>query len=520
MSTLADPEFKKSLFELMFGRWVYNEARRMTERRTVFDVDQLGRLAAESVGQTAADVVSFNKHAEDWFNLVFRVGLRDGRQVAAHVPYSERVPKHLAVSSEVATAEYMRRHGIPAPEINAYSPDADNDAGVPYIMMEFVQGPTLEDVWDSLSDDEIVSVVDQITQLEARMMALEFPAGGSLYFTRDLEKVSPGLGVPLSDPTFCVGPDMNETLWLGRRAELDVFRGPYQSAESAISAAAQKEIAYLEHFGQPVLPRRPEVSFIHRFEKQSPASHIALLHKYLAVVPSLIPDDPAQRRFAIRHPNLQLSDIVVARSPDAGCKIVRLLGWQHAWIMPMFLLAGVPPSLQCSGELFSEFIFPTALPDHFSSMSALQQEQAQDEHREHLTYYQYITSTRQNNRPHFRAFSDRFHSLRIQLVPLAGAAWEGESQDLKVALIQTMQDWESLAGADVPCPLDFAGEDLRETANRSIRMLREASRSCGECSASERTAARTTRTTRTPGRSCRSSRRGIRSASSLRRSAR
>lgn len=60
--------------------------------------------------------------------------------------------------------------------------------------MEFVHGRKLSEVWPSLGDEEIISVLHQLTQLESRMMSQPFPAGGSLYFTKDLEKVAPGLG--------------------------------------------------------------------------------------------------------------------------------------------------------------------------------------------------------------------------------------------------------------------------------------------------------------------------------------
>lgn len=92
--------------------------------------------------------------------------------------------------------------------------------------MEFIQGSLLTEVWRSLSDEEVISVIHQLTQLEAQMMSLSFPAGGSIYFTKDLEKVAPGLGVPLDEPRFCVGPDTTLALWYRRRTGLDVFRGP------------------------------------------------------------------------------------------------------------------------------------------------------------------------------------------------------------------------------------------------------------------------------------------------------
>ena len=92
--------------------------------------------------------------------------------------------------------------------------------------MEFVQGSNLSEVWSLLDDQEVTSVVRQLTQLESRMMSLSFPAGGSLYFTKDLEKVAKGLSIPLGDSRFCVGPDVRLPLWYGRRAKLDVNRGP------------------------------------------------------------------------------------------------------------------------------------------------------------------------------------------------------------------------------------------------------------------------------------------------------
>ena len=149
--------------------------------------------------------------------------------MVARIPYPITVPKYYAVASEVATIEYLRSSGLPAPEIYGYSSDSDNAAGTAYIMMEFVRGSKLSEAWRSLDDQDVISVFRQLAQLESRMMSLSFPAGGSLYFTKDLEKVAPGLGIPLDDKRFCVGPDVSLPLWYGRRAKLAVDRGPCTS---------------------------------------------------------------------------------------------------------------------------------------------------------------------------------------------------------------------------------------------------------------------------------------------------
>ena len=144
--------------------------------------------------------------------------------MVARIPYPITVPKFYAVASEVATLEFLRSSGLPVPKIYGYSPDSDNAAGTEYIFMQFVRGSKLSDIWPSLGEQEVISVVHQLTQLESSMMSLSFPAGGSLYFTKDLEKVATGLGIPLEDERFCIGPDTSLPLWYGRRSKLDVNR--------------------------------------------------------------------------------------------------------------------------------------------------------------------------------------------------------------------------------------------------------------------------------------------------------
>ncbi|PPQ82668.1 hypothetical protein CVT24_004340, partial [Panaeolus cyanescens] len=161
----------KDLYNYTAGRWVYNDALRREERKVVFDVAGLSKLAAESVNQSPTDVVNTSKLAEGGFNRTFIVTFRDDRKVVARIPYPITVPNYYAIASEVATIEYQRTCGIPVPEIYGYSADSDNIAGTPYILMEFIPGPTLSDVWRNLGDEEVVSVIHQLTELESRMMS-------------------------------------------------------------------------------------------------------------------------------------------------------------------------------------------------------------------------------------------------------------------------------------------------------------------------------------------------------------
>ena len=219
-----------------------NDALRHTERRFVFNVDGLRRLAAQSVNRDADDVLDLKKLAEGGFNRTFIITMRDGFQMVARIPYPVTVPKYYAVASEVATMNFLRSSGLPIPEVYGYSPDSDNEAETEYIFMELLRGTNLADIWFELNEEEIISVSRQLAELESKMMAISFPAGGSLYYARDLEKATGKPGIPLEDARFCVGPDTRLPMWHGRRSQLVVNRGPCKPPSAFLSCQHSLEL--------------------------------------------------------------------------------------------------------------------------------------------------------------------------------------------------------------------------------------------------------------------------------------
>ena len=103
--------------------------------------------------------------------------------------------------------------------------------------MEYVEGTDLSRIWFDLKKNQIRSLMNQIAKFEYIMMSISFPAGGSIYYARDLKDLSGNEGIPLEDnegmlpekERFCLGPDVSLQLWYGRREQLDVFRGPCTS---------------------------------------------------------------------------------------------------------------------------------------------------------------------------------------------------------------------------------------------------------------------------------------------------
>jgi aminoglycoside phosphotransferase (APT) family kinase protein len=193
-------------------------------------VSELKRLAAESINRNAKEVTHLEKLGEGGFNRTFLITMCDGFQFVARIPYPVTVPKYFVIASEVATMNFLRSHGIPVPQIYGYSATPDNAAGTEYIFMELVRGTNWGDIWFEMTEKIRVKLIANLAELESRMFALQFPASGSLYYTKDLQAGTKKVDIPgydsESENRFCVGPETTLRLWFGKRSSLPTDRGP------------------------------------------------------------------------------------------------------------------------------------------------------------------------------------------------------------------------------------------------------------------------------------------------------
>ena len=230
-----------------------NEARRLRERSRIFDIPGLFAIIAQTLKCEIGEIVDFRKLGEGGLNRTFLVTLRDDFKLVARIPYPILVPKAYAYASEVATMDFLRSKGLPIPKVYGYSFTSENKAGTEYILMEYVEGTDLSAVWFNLEKNEIDSLMDQLAKFESTMMSITFPAGGSIYYARDLKQLSGSEGIPLEGENqdipldeqigsisldqqvkriplqkerFSVGPDVSIPLWYGRREKIGTYRGP------------------------------------------------------------------------------------------------------------------------------------------------------------------------------------------------------------------------------------------------------------------------------------------------------
>ncbi|KAF7794383.1 hypothetical protein EIP86_005517 [Pleurotus ostreatoroseus] len=456
------------LYNYSSGRWLVNNDLRLAERKREFDVGELCRLAAQSVSRSPQDIDTFVKLAEGGFNRTFLITMRDGFKMVARIPYPVTVPKFYAFASEVATMRFLRASGLPVPEVYDYSPSPDNAARTEYIFMQFIRGTKLSDILLDLQKPDIDSVLRQLVQLESRMMSIPFPAGGSIYYTKDLKKMAGSTSTPLDNDAFCIGPDVRLHMWYGRRSQLHVNRGPYESPEVTLVAAARKELAYLEQFGRPLLPFQRERREAYEYKEQPSSDHIKNLERYLLIAPSLVPKNIALQHFRIRHPDLQPSNIIVSKSSDSNhLEITGLIDWQHASILPFLLIAGIPGRLQNYDDPVSQAMIPPSLPANMDKLDKSKQSYEIGLYNARLVHFHYVKNTQEYNRLHFDILFDHVYVLVRRLFYQAGAPWEGETHALKAALIEATEIWERLAGKGVPCPVVFEPEDIRKTKELS-----------------------------------------------------
>ena len=218
-------------FHYTSGRWLYNEQLRLRERRNVFDVDQLCRVVAQSVGRFIDDIILFKKIAEGGHNRVFEVTFTTGLRVIARLPYPSTIPKNYGVASEVATMEFLRIHGIPIPKVYEWSSIATNPVGSEYIIMERVEGRPLADTWPTMTVKQRITIMEQIVRMEKLLFGIYFPASGSLFFNDSLHADIKRVEMPKTDGVedvgrFCIGPSTEYMWWYQKRDEITADRGP------------------------------------------------------------------------------------------------------------------------------------------------------------------------------------------------------------------------------------------------------------------------------------------------------
>jgi hypothetical protein len=89
-------------------RFVYNEEHELKQRRVIFNVENLQRVAVAATG--AARCERIEKCVDGMFNKAFILTMDDGQEVVAKLPNPNAGRSHFTTASEVATMDFVRLH--------------------------------------------------------------------------------------------------------------------------------------------------------------------------------------------------------------------------------------------------------------------------------------------------------------------------------------------------------------------------------------------------------------------------
>ncbi|KKK17895.1 hypothetical protein AOCH_004733 [Aspergillus ochraceoroseus] len=202
-------------------------------RETRFDLNQLARVAADSVG--AGQYISIKKYPDGMFNKTFLMTMDNGQEVVSKVPNPNAGVPHFTTASEVATMDFARKVlDTPVPQVYLWNSQAESHpVGAEFIIMDKVKSVPLSQVWGTTKLPQKLKVLLAITRIQKKWLSVSFSHYGSLYYAGDVQQYSNSSyyvkdGNTIESSGFTIGPIIARDWLDGARSKLlDINRGPY-----------------------------------------------------------------------------------------------------------------------------------------------------------------------------------------------------------------------------------------------------------------------------------------------------
>jgi hypothetical protein len=212
------------------------------------------------------------------------------------------------------------------------------------------------------------------------------------------------------------------------------------------------------------------------YQLQNPSDQTECLQKYLHLAPYLMPqyNEPTKVP-TIRHPDLQPNNVFVSEKLE----ITGLIDWQHCTILPLFLQAGIPGSLQNYGDDIVETLKTPQLPANFDELDEAKKELEMLLYRKRQLHHHYVKETMERNTIHGIALCDGPNVLRRKLFIHAREPWERDNSALKADLVTAAEHWSALMPPDPndpntatisDCPIQFTAEETSEALRIATEM--------------------------------------------------
>ncbi|KAL4886899.1 kinase-like domain-containing protein [Aspergillus karnatakaensis] len=429
---------REELFTYTNGRFLVDEEHQFTRRYRKFSLDALCDIVATADGSSSR-ITDIDK-LEGGFSKALLMTKEDGTQLIAKIPSRIAGPPFYTTASEVATLGYIRNYtSIPVPRVHSWSADDSDPVQAEYIVMEKATGVPLYERWPTMTELEKLELIKHLTQLEAQLSAIPFPAYGGLYLRTDANRFQhQDLGSDVDkQQLFCVGPSPDCSIDVDTVAEMS--KGSWSSISDFGRSIAKRE---LSRIAKQSPDRQPVV---HRGSSQEQAH---LLENAIALMP-LLDSHPTLSQLSqptLWHTDLHMGNIYVA--PENCSQITALIDVQSLSVLPFFLQ---PPRDYTRG------LVQPVLLHNFDSLDNHEKAAALHEWTQAKLAKAYEVSTFLENRPAHNAMAVPrvFRELFIRL----GEASEVGIVPLRECLIQIFQGWSEL-GFSGNCPYSFSQEEI------------------------------------------------------------
>ncbi|KAI2369967.1 hypothetical protein LOY89_004858 [Ophidiomyces ophidiicola] len=389
---------QEELFAYTNGHFLANEEHQLNRRYVRFNVDELCNTAA-AVGGKPSQVAAIEK-IEGGFGKAFLMRKENGSEVIAKIPCHIAGPPTLTTVGEVGALEYLRKHtSIPVPRVLAWCSNSSNAVGAEYIIMEKAAGVPLFQVWGSMAEFDQLQLIRNLTQIEAQLSAIHFPAYGGLYLRADIEQ--PNKPLDGLDPSFCIGPSCDRGY--NPDPSLDFDKGPWYSISTLGVSIAKREMLRILKNG------KQNQTHFYKGDVKEQTELLQETESSISVLPAFL---------------------------------------QAQW--PVFLR---PPQ----NYDYEKGIFKVKLRDDFDTLDEDGKMLAMREWSQVKLAKAYEISTLLENKPAHRAMN--VPRVFRELFLRCGEVSEIGVLPLRACLIELFQNWSDL-GFSVECPLSFTQEQV------------------------------------------------------------
>ncbi|KAL4945557.1 hypothetical protein BDV06DRAFT_184514 [Aspergillus oleicola] len=374
----------------------------------------------------------------------------DDHEFIGKIPCRIAGPEHLTTAAEVATYKYLeKRTSIPVPSVLSWSSRDVGPVGAEFIVMEKAPGIQLFEEWGNMQEIEKLELIQTLTQLEAQLSSLSFPAYGGLYLKEDANGF-PHVNVD-AENMFCIGPSPDRFFdtepLTPPSADKTIDRGPWKTVSELGISIAKQELSRL--------PKRnlEDRAILHRGTRQEQED-------VLKMAISLMPALDSNRTLAkyskptLWHTDLHMGNIYI--SPEKRSQITSFIDLQSVSVLPLFLQARWPVFLQPPRD-FKRGLTQPELPADIDTFDENEKAAALQELKQAKVAKAYEVSAFLENRIAHdamtlpRVFRELF--VRLEETSKVGVV------PLRECLIEIFQSWSRL---DFPgtCPYSFSDEEI------------------------------------------------------------